>query len=114
MPGKLDLPSKVCKTCGTMFNRKVFSGRLEDATVYSKREHCSRTCGNSREEIMKQLNSYAGLQNGRAEQRYGAQQPTAGQTRQENDPEFEALVYEIAALIRDDKLPEGFVYKFDD
>ena len=44
MPGKLDLPSKVCKTCGTMFNRKVFSGRLEDATVYSKREHCSRTC----------------------------------------------------------------------
>ena len=57
---------------------------------------------------MKQLNSYAGLQNGRAEQRYGAQQPTAGQTRQENDPEFEALVDEIAALIRDDKLPEGF------
>ena len=27
MPGKLDLPSKVCKTCGTLFNRKVFSGR---------------------------------------------------------------------------------------
>lgn len=51
MPGKLDLPSKVCKTCGTVFNRKVFSGRLEDATVYSKREHCSRTCGNSRENI---------------------------------------------------------------
>lgn len=26
----------------------------------------------------------------------------------ESDPEFEALVDEIAALIRDDKLPEGF------
>ncbi|NCB06410.1 MAG: hypothetical protein EOM69_12935, partial [Clostridia bacterium] len=57
---------------------------------------------------MKQFNSNPSLQNGRAEQRYGAQQPTAGQTGQENDPEFEALVDEIATLIRDNKLPEGF------
>ena len=57
---------------------------------------------------MKQFNSNPSLQNGRAEQRYGADQPTAGQTGQENDPEFEALVDEIAALIRDGKLPEGF------
>ena len=57
---------------------------------------------------MKQFNSNPSLQNGRAEQRYGAEQPTAGQTGQENDPEFDALVDEIAALIRDGKLPEGF------
>lgn len=51
MCGKLDLQDKTCKACGKLFNRKVFSGRLEDATAYLNRDHCSRTCGNSREQI---------------------------------------------------------------
>jgi hypothetical protein len=57
---------------------------------------------------MKQFNSNLNHQNGRMEQRYGAEQPAAGQAGQVNDPEFEALVDEIATLIRDNKLPEGF------
>ena len=41
----------------------------------------------------------------------GQRLANAGQSSRnarESDPEFEALVDEIAALIRDDKLPEGF------
>ena len=62
----------------------------------------------NREEIMKQIYNNPGLQNGRPEQRNGAGQPMPTQNTRENDPEFSALVDEIAALIRDDKLPEGF------
>ncbi len=42
------------------------------------------------------------------EQRLGTEQPANRRNAPENDPEFEALVDEIAALIRDGKLPEGF------
>ena len=40
-------------------------------------------------------------------QRMNAAKP-AQQNAEENDPEFEALVDEIATLISEDKLPEGF------
>ena len=42
------------------------------------------------------------------EQRLGTAKPAVKSSVQENDPEFEALVDEIAALIQDGKLPEGF------
>jgi len=57
---------------------------------------------------MKPINRYANPQNSRQEPRFGTETPSGGQSALENDPEFEALVDEIAALIRDGKLPEGF------
>lgn len=42
------------------------------------------------------------------EQRIQAAGTEVTRSAGENDPEFEALVDEIAALIRDDKLPQGF------
>lgn len=57
---------------------------------------------------MKPINSYTNAQNSRQEPRFGNEAPTSGMSAQGNDPEFEALVDEIAALIRDGKVPEGF------
>lgn len=48
MPHAKMLPDKRCEVCGGIFNRVRFSGRLEDATVYGKRRHCSRSCANTR------------------------------------------------------------------
>jgi hypothetical protein len=60
---------------------------------------------------MKTINSYGNPQNSRQEPHLGNEAPFGGQSAQGNDPEFEALVDEIAALIRDGKLPEGFDIK---
>jgi len=57
---------------------------------------------------MKPINSYRNPQNSRQEPRLDNEAPFGGQSAQGNDPEFEALVDEIASLIRDGKLPEGF------
>lgn len=57
---------------------------------------------------MKSINNRTSLQNGRADARYGTEVMAGNRNEQVNDPEFEALVDEIAALIRDGKLPEGF------
>ena len=47
-------PKKFCKTCGVELTRQRFSnGRLEDLTVFMRRQHCSRTCGNSRKVLTK-------------------------------------------------------------
>ena len=39
-----DTPTKICKKCGKPFNRRTFSGRLEDYTRYMSREYCSKSC----------------------------------------------------------------------
>jgi len=41
---------RFCKNCGVLLERKRFNGRLEDYTAFLKRNSCSRSCGNSREE----------------------------------------------------------------
>jgi len=51
MSHALELQTKSCKNCGKQFSRKRYSGRLEDATIYQKREFCSLTCANSREKV---------------------------------------------------------------
>lgn len=38
-------PPRFCRQCGTMMQRKRYSGgRLEDFTVFMKRQYCSREC----------------------------------------------------------------------
>ncbi len=42
-----------CAHCGLKLERKRFCDRLEDYTAFMMRQHCSRTCGNSRKELTK-------------------------------------------------------------
>lgn len=42
---------KPCATCGVMMERKTYGSRLEDASVFARRRHCSRACGNSRADV---------------------------------------------------------------
>lgn len=43
---------KPCKVCGAMFNRKQMpNGRLEDAVIFQRRECCSLSCANTRQEV---------------------------------------------------------------
>lgn len=57
---------------------------------------------------MKPINSNVSARSGMQDPRFGNEAMGSGMNAQGNDPEFEALVDEIAALIRDGKLPEGF------
>jgi hypothetical protein len=43
--------SKPCGTCGATMFRKRSSERLEDLGVFNRRKYCSRSCGNSRQEV---------------------------------------------------------------
>ena len=55
MPLKKVFQDKPCATCGAMFNRALMpSGRLEDATIFMKRAHCSLTCANTRKTLKPQ------------------------------------------------------------
>jgi hypothetical protein len=52
-PPKPD-PQKDCRVCGTPLVRKRFaSGRLEDRSVFLRRECCSQSCANSKESVTK-------------------------------------------------------------
>jgi 5-methylcytosine-specific restriction endonuclease McrA len=52
-PPKAD-PQKDCKTCGVALTRKRFaSGRLEDRNVFLRREHCSLSCANTKDKVVK-------------------------------------------------------------
>jgi hypothetical protein len=44
-----EAPEKSCKCCGTEMERKRFNGRLEDLSVFLRRQHCSLRCANTRE-----------------------------------------------------------------
>ena len=44
MPSKRLVPVKHCLDCGTQLQRKRFNGRLEDASVFSRRKYCGRFC----------------------------------------------------------------------
>lgn len=48
MPRKAE-PEKFCKLCGTAFQRRTFSGRLEDLGVFKRRQFCSLACANTKE-----------------------------------------------------------------
>lgn len=50
-PLKVD-PAKDCETCGTPLVRKRFaSGRLEDRSVFLRRQNCSQACANTKAEL---------------------------------------------------------------
>lgn len=51
MTGARDLGPKVCATCGATFGRTRFNGRLEVATAFTRRRHCSLSCANSRPHV---------------------------------------------------------------
>ena len=53
---------------------------------------------------MKPINSYTNAQNSRQEPRFGNEAPTGGMSAQGSDPEFEALVDEIADETTDVKV----------
>ena len=40
-------PKKHCEFCGTEMFRKRFNGRLEDFSVFDRRNYCSLSCANS-------------------------------------------------------------------
>lgn len=42
---------KPCATCGTMIQRKRYSGVLENLKKFNERKYCSRTCGNTRSKV---------------------------------------------------------------
>lgn len=42
---------KKCQTCKMELERKRFNGRLEDYTVYAKRQYCSLSCANTKQKI---------------------------------------------------------------
>ncbi len=44
---------KPCKACGVTMYRKRYGVTLEDMRVFNKRQHCSRSCGNTRKELTK-------------------------------------------------------------
>lgn len=46
-------PIRHCAHCGLKLERKRYCDRLEDYAAFMKRQHCSRTCGNSRKELTK-------------------------------------------------------------
>lgn len=49
MPRKaLDLETKYCSRCNKAMTRRRFGNRLEDASVFRKRQFCSLTCANTR------------------------------------------------------------------
>lgn len=49
-----DDPAKDCLTCGKPLTRKRFaSGRLEDRSAFLRRHHCSRVCGNTKAQVVK-------------------------------------------------------------
>ncbi len=48
----INLPNKICRTCGRAFNRSLFGKRLEDATRYQKRKYCTKSCASFRKEAM--------------------------------------------------------------
>ena len=49
MPRKaLDLPPKPCQRCGKEMTRQRFGERLEDASVFLRRQFCSLYCANTR------------------------------------------------------------------
>lgn len=43
MPLK-NVPPKPCEHCGGMMERKMFSGRMEDSSIFAKRRFCNRQC----------------------------------------------------------------------
>ena len=52
MPGLRVLPDKQCAKCAAIFNRvRMPSGRMEDAGVYLRRNHCSLSCANTRTQV---------------------------------------------------------------
>src|SRR5262245_48810377 len=49
MPRKpLDLGKKFCARCGKVMTRRRFGNRLEDASVFRRRQFCSLACANTR------------------------------------------------------------------
>ena len=44
---------RYCRTCNALLERKRYTGRLEDKTVFEKRKHCSLSCANTREILTK-------------------------------------------------------------
>ena len=49
-----DDPIKFCRVCGAQLHRKRFdSGRLEDRSVFLRRQACSQSCANSRGVVSK-------------------------------------------------------------
>ena len=40
--------TRLCKQCKTPLSRKRYNGRLEDLARFNQRQHCSRTCGNTK------------------------------------------------------------------
>jgi len=45
---QVQVPKKLCEHCGILLTRKMFNGRLEDATAFIRRKFCSLTCANSK------------------------------------------------------------------
>lgn len=52
VPPKAD-PEKFCETCGKPMFRKRFGKRLEDRTRFLSRRNCSKSCGNTKSEVVK-------------------------------------------------------------
>ena len=62
MPRKAD-PIRHCQNCGEPMPRKRFaSGRLEDRTAYLKRQTCSLSCGNTRQDVVKDTHHWRARQ----------------------------------------------------
>lgn len=51
MTTSVDEQSKPCGRCGIPMSRKRYNGRLEDLGVFKRRKYCSRSCGNTRENV---------------------------------------------------------------
>lgn len=69
MPHQKEDPTKDCKVCGETLIRKRFAnGRLEDRTVFLKRDHCSQSCANTRDLIQADSHRWRARQYKRREQ----------------------------------------------
>jgi len=53
MPKKKPTPERYCEYCGKKLERKMYNGRLEDMSMFLRRTHCDRICGNSRVKLTK-------------------------------------------------------------
>lgn len=48
-----DAPTKYCKCCDKEMYRKRYNNRLEDLSVFLRRQYCSLSCANTRTDLTK-------------------------------------------------------------
>lgn len=48
-----DAPTKYCKCCGKEMSRKRYNNRLEDLSIFLRRQFCSLSCANTRTDLTK-------------------------------------------------------------